>query len=132
MSKTFTIAIHGAPYSSQASHHGLKLTEALLAQGHEISRVFFFHDGVMNALNARVPPQEEQDQAQGWQALADTHGVELAVCIANALKRGVVSEAERDRYDTPTATLAAPFELVGLGQLIEAIATSDRYVEIPA
>ena len=132
MAKSFTIAIHGAPYSSQASHHGLRLAAALLDAGHTITRVFFFHEGVLNALNARVAPQEERDQAAGWHELARAHGLELAVCIANALKRGVVSREEQARYDSAAATLAEPFELVGLGQLIEAITTSDRYIEIPA
>ena len=128
----FTLAVHGAPYAGQSNHHALQFAHALLQAGHEISRVFFFHEGVYVALNSRVAPQDEADTTAQWQALAHQHDVELAVCIANGLKRGVLSEQERDRYDKPSATLAEGFELVGLGQLIEAIAVSDRYVEFPA
>ena len=128
----FTIAVHGAPYASGANQCALKFAEASLAAGHEIARVFFFHEGVLSALNSTVPPQDEGDVTSKWQDFAVANNVELAVCIANALKRGVLNESERDRYDRSCATLAEGFEIVGLGQLIEAISKSDRYVEFPA
>jgi tRNA 2-thiouridine synthesizing protein D len=53
------------------------------------------------------------------------------VCIASAIKRGVVNETERERYEQTAATLADGFELVGLGQLIAGIQHSDRYIEFP-
>ena len=128
----FTIAVHGAPYASSANQSALKFAEASLASGHEIARVFFFHEGVLSGLSSTVPPQDEANVIGDWQAFAAANGVELAVCIANALKRGVLNESERDRYEKPAATLADGFEIVGLGQLIDAISTSDRYVEFPA
>jgi len=131
-SLTFAIAVHGSPYASQASHHALRLCEALIESGHRIARIFFFHEGVFQALSSRVTPQDESDVTAAWQTFAAAHEVELAVCIANALKRGVVSDTEATRYEREASTLAEPFELVGLGQLIEAVASADRYVEIPA
>lgn len=128
----FTIAVHGAPYASQSNQHALKFSEAAIAAGHQISRIFFYHEGVYAALNSRVPPQDEGDVTAEWQAFAQQNDVELAVCIANGLKRGILSEGERARYEKSSATLADGFELVGLGQLIDAIATSDRYIEFPA
>ena len=128
----FTIAVHGSPYASQANQHALAFSEAAIASGHEIARVFFYHEGVLTALNSQVPPQEEKDVAAGWRHFAAEHEVELAVCIANGLKRGVLSEDEKKRYEMSAATLAEGFELVGLGQLIDTIAQSDRYVEFPA
>ena len=99
---------------------------------HVITRVFFYHEGVLTALNSQVPPQKERDVLADWQAFSNENKVELAVCIANGLKRGVLSEDERTRYDKTAATLADGFELVGLGQLIDAIASSERYLEFPA
>jgi sulfur relay (sulfurtransferase) complex TusBCD TusD component (DsrE family) len=43
-----------------------------------------------------------------------------------------VDATEQARYNLPSDTLSNTFELVGLGQLIGAIATADRYVEFPA
>ena len=99
-----------------------------MTQGHKIERIFFYHDGVLQALQTQVAPQGEIDLTEQWQALAE-QGVELAVCIASAIKRGVIDETEQGRYDKQAATLAHGFELVGLGQLIAGIQQSDRYIE---
>ena len=128
----FTVAVHGAPYAGFANHHALGFCESLLQQGHQLNRVFFYHEGVLTGLNSRVVPQDEVDVVQRWLDLKEQYAVELAVCIANALKRGVINASEQTRYNKPAATLRPEFELVGLGQLIDAIAHSDRYVEFPA
>ena len=128
----FTVAVHGAPYASFASHHALGFCESLLLQGHQLNRVFFYHEGVLTGLSTRVVPQGETDIVQRWLDLKQEHAVELAICIANALKRGVINESERIRYSKPAATLLTGFELVGLGQLIDAVAHCDRYIEFPA
>ena len=129
----YALAVHGAPYSSNAAEHALSFIEALQACGHEVERVFFFHEGVYQGLNGQVTPQSLHDNAlqPRWAAVA-AQGIELAVCIASGIKRGVVDSAEHERYDTPAATLYADFTLVGLGQLIAAINNAHRYVEFPA
>lgn len=128
----FTVAVHGAPYASFANHHALGFCESLLQQGHQLNRVFFYHEGVLAGLNSRVVPQDEVDVVQRWLELKEQYAFELAICIANALKRGVINDSEQKRYNKPAATLQSEFELVGLGQLIDAIAHSDRYIEFPA
>ena len=128
----FAIAIHGAPYASFAHQRGLILAKSILAEGHELTRIFFYHEAVNVALNSSVPPQGEANLTGHWQAFQKQHNVELAVCIANALKRGVLSAEEQQRYEKNHPTLAPCFELVGLGQLIDAMSEADRYVEIPA
>ncbi|MEM7080349.1 MAG: sulfurtransferase complex subunit TusD [Pseudomonadota bacterium] len=128
----FTLAVHGAPYASSAHQHALKFARACGAAGHGINRVFFYHEAVDVALNTRVAPQDEIDFTAEWQALAREYDIELAVCIANGIKRGVLSGSEAERYERNTATLSDGFELVGLGQLIEAISAAERYVEFPA
>ena len=124
----FILAVHGSPHSSESGEHALNFARAALAQGHKIERIFFYHDGVLQALRTQVAPQGEIDLTEQWQALAE-QGVELAVCIASAIKRGVIDETEQGRYDKQAATLARGFELVGLGQLIAGIQQSDRYIE---
>ena len=131
-SHSFTIAVYGSPYASMAHTHALKFSSALLAKGHTITRVFFYREGVYVALNARVAPQDEDDVTAQWLALQSEYDLSLNVCIANALKRGIVDQSEADRYEKSAATIATGFELVGLGQLIDGMLTSDRYVEFPA
>lgn len=128
----FAIAVHGAPYSSQAAGTALRFVRSALEQGHEVARVFFYHDGVYGASALAVPPQDEPSPMADWAELAAHHQIELAVCIAAALKRGIVDAGEQERYDLAASNLAPPFSIVGLGQLIEAIGSSDRFVTFSA
>ena len=42
----FTIVVHSAPYSSQGAHTALRFCQALIDEGHEIYRLFFFRAGL--------------------------------------------------------------------------------------
>ena len=95
----FTVAVHGAPHASFANHHALGFCESLLQQGHQLNRVFFYHEGVLAGLNSRVVPQDEVDVVQRWLELKEQYAFELAICIDNALKRGVINESEQKRYN---------------------------------
>lgn len=124
----FTLIVHSAPHSGQGSHTALSFARALLAQGHGIQRVFFYLDGAENALSTRVSPQGEADILVGWQTLARENSCELAVCIAAALRRGVLNREEADRYERSAANTADHFVIVGLGQLIDAVVESDQCI----
>ena len=127
-----SLAVHGGPYGSSSARSALQFSRAALSRGHELYRVFFYHDGVRAADTLSVTPQDEESLVTQWAALHLDHGVELAVCIAAALKRGVLNEEERARYDRSAANLHPAFEIVGLGQLIDATITSDRFVTFGA
>jgi tRNA 2-thiouridine synthesizing protein D len=126
-----TISVHGAPFSSQAADTALRFVRAALAAGHNVHRVFFYHDGVHTASALAVAPQDEPSPHGGWIELAD-QGVELAVCIAAALKRGVIDDGERERYGLAFGNADGRFAIVGLGQLIESIVSTDRFVTFAA
>jgi tRNA 2-thiouridine synthesizing protein D len=124
----FVIAVHGAPITSYAGEHALGFAQAALSDGHQIERIFFLHDGIYHAVRTRSPGPDGLDLVPSWQHLADA-GIELAVCIGSAGRRGLVPAAE----STPTTTpLAQGFQLAGLGQLIAGIQAADRYLEFPA
>lgn len=127
-----SVAVHGAPYASSAARTALGFVESALALGHRIHRVFFYHDAVLTAAEGGVAPQDERDVQAGWVRLQQSQGVELALCIANALKRGMLNEEERRRYGKPAATVRNAFAIVGLGQLVEAMVESDRFVTFAA
>lgn len=128
----FALAVHGAPYSAQSADTALRFARAALAAGHSIPRVFFYHDGVHSASALAVPPQDEPSPQPGWVALAEQHGIELAVCIAASLKRGVVNAEEQSRYELPGSNVHPAFTIVGLGQLLDAILSSDRFITFAA
>jgi tRNA 2-thiouridine synthesizing protein D len=124
----FSLAVYSAPYSSQASYSAYRFAVALLSQGHHLHRIFFYQDGVHNATNLAAPPQDEFNLQQSWQALAKNHNLDLIVCIAAGLRRGILDSDEANRYDKPSHNIAEEFTISGLGQLIEAAVMSDRLI----
>ncbi len=124
----FSLAIYAAPYSSQASYSAYQFAQALLQAGHHLHRIFFYHDGVHNASSLSAPPQDEINLSSSWQTLALTHNIDMVVCVAAALRRGILNEEESSRYEKPAYNLAEPFTISGLGQLVEAAVISDRLI----
>lgn len=122
----FTLNICGAPYSSQAPLSALRFARAALAAGHQINRVFFYQDAVTLASSLSCPPQDELHLTREWQQLAGDHQLELLVCVAAALRRGLVDEKEATRFGLQHHNLADGFVLAGLGQLIDGMANCDR------
>lgn len=122
----FTLNVFGAPLSSQSSDSAYRFASAALAGGHQIDRVFFYGDGVLNANSLLSPPSDEQNLFSKWAKLSMQHKLPLIVCIAAAVRRGVLNQEEAKRYDKAQHNLAAPFEVSGLGQLIEGVVNSDR------
>lgn len=127
-SHTFALAVYGAPFSSQASYSALNFAHALQREGHRLTQVFFYQDAVYHAHQQTHPPQDEVHLTQAWQALAQSTQAELLVCVAAAVKRGIFDAQEAQRYQDAQANLAQGFQLVGLGQLLDALHTQDRLI----
>ena len=123
-----SVVLNEGPYQHQAADTAYHFTRAALAKGHEIFRVFFYHDGVNNGTRLTTPPQDDRDIVSRWSALAEEHGVDLVVCVAAAQRRGIVDESEQKRHAKDASNLAPGFRISGLGQLIEAGIESDRVV----
>ena len=123
----FAIALYSAAHSP-SSRRALRFAEAALAGGHEIVRLFFYQDGVHSASSTLVTPQDEQDIAQQWATFVTQNQLDGVVCIAAALRRGVLNEDEATRYQRSAVNLIAPWELSGLGQLHDAIQSADRLI----
>ena len=124
----FAIVVYGAPYSDQASRSGYLFTRAVLEQGHDVYRVFFYHDGVYTANVLAVPPQDEADIQLDWATLGKDHDLDMVVCIASALRRGMLDKAEANRYEKHAANINPQFTISGLGQLIDASLQADKIV----
>lgn len=124
----FSLVILAAPGVSQGSASALQFAQCLIGQGHQLHRLFFYGDGVHNATILAAPPQDELDLPRQWQDLIREHKLDAVVCIAAAIRRGLVDETEATRYSKSAANLAAEFQLSGLGQLVDACVHSDRVV----
>lgn len=122
----YALLVLDAPDSRAAAGSALRFARAATARGHAVPRVFFYGDGVLAGNALSVPPQDETDLRAGWRAFAQANGTELVVCIAAALRRGVLDEGERGRYEKSAASLDPAFSLAGLGQLADAALGCDR------
>jgi len=122
------VVVNEGPYTHQASDTAYQFVKAALAKGHEIYRVFFYHDGVNNGTRLTVPPQDERNIVKRWSDLAEEHGLDLVVCVAAAQRRGIVDEGEAQRNGKDATNIAPGFRISGLGQLVEGGVQSDRLV----
>jgi tRNA 2-thiouridine synthesizing protein D len=123
----FAIALFAPPHAP-SSRRALRFAQAVLAGGHEIVRLFFYQDGVHSASSNVISPQDELDLTGEWRDFVRTEQLDGVVCIAAALRRGVLDTQEAQRYAAGSANLQAPWELSGLGQLHEATQQADRLV----
>ena len=122
----FAVLVTEGPYTHQASDTAYHFAKAALEKGHEIVRVFFYHDGVLNATALATPPKDDRDVTQRWSALAQQYRLDLVACIAAAQRRGIVDADEARRHGLDVDNLAPWFRISGLGQLIEAGIEADR------
>jgi tRNA 2-thiouridine synthesizing protein D len=123
-----SLVIHGAPGATQGAQSALNFCQAALQDGHQVYRLFFYEDGVNNAHALAVWPQDERDLNAAWAALIRTHELDAVVCVASALKRGVLNPEEASRYEKNAASLDPAFDISGLGQWVDACLHSDRVV----
>jgi tRNA 2-thiouridine synthesizing protein D len=113
----FTIIVNNGPYQSQSSDTACQFAQEVISEGHELIQVFFYFDGVWNALSHSEPPQDDRNVIGNWSKLAEENDLDLIVCSSTAQKRGV-----------GLSSVAPGFRIDTLGRLSEAVTISDRVV----
>ena len=124
----FAIMVSEGPYTHQATDSAYQFAKAAIAKGHEVTRVFFYHDGVNNGTRLTVPPQDDRHIVNRWSEIATQHNIDLVICIAAAQRRGLLDDNEAKRQGKDASNIAPGFRISGLGQLVEAGIQSDRLV----
>ena len=122
----FSVMVNEGPYTHQAADTACHFIDAALKAGHEVFRVFFYHDGVNNGTRMTTPPQDDRNIVNRWSALAAEHDLDLVRCVAAAQRRGILDADEAKRNGKDADNIAPGFRISGLGQLIEAGIQSDR------
>ncbi len=125
---SYTLVITGAPWSSQAPQSALAFARELVTAGHRVDRVFLYGEGVLLASALASPPSDEVHWPRQWAGFLTEHSVPATVCIASALRRGIIDDTEQARYELPASNLLAPFEVAGLGDWVEGNLKSDRII----
>jgi len=122
------VLVNEGPYQHQASDSAYQFVSAALNAGHEVLRVFFYHDGVNNGTRLMTPPQDDRHIQKRWSTLASEHELDLVLCVAACQRRGMVDEGEMKRNSKDANNIAEGFRISGLGQLIEAGIEADRLI----
>ena len=112
-----SLLVQGDPLSTNSPSLALHFAREAVSQGHALYRVFFYKDAVHLANRFISVPSDETDLQSEWQTFAKDSGTELTVCIAAGQRRGIAEDV-----------IADGFSIVGLGQMVEAMAESDRTV----
>ena len=100
------VVVSEGPYTHQAADTAYHFVKSALAKGHEVPRIFFYHDGVNVSTRLSVPPQDERHIQKNWTALAGEHGIDLVVCIAAAQRRGLLDQNEAERQGKDADNIA--------------------------
>ena len=124
----FSLLIYASKTSGQSEQTALRFVRSALSQGHKIHRIFFYGESVTTASDFKVIPRDEANLPLQWLDLAEAHSIDLVVCIAAAVRRGILDEGEAKRHDKAAANMINGFALSGLGQLADAIIRSDRVI----
>lgn len=124
----FSLLVLGSPYAGGSSDSAWRYARAVLDEGHELYRIFFYHEGVYLGNDLGAPPQDETNHTRRWAELAGESSTELVLCVASALKRGILDDREATRHEKTGASAHPGFLISGLGQLIDAHAHCDRLV----
>lgn len=104
---TFCILIK----SKLSNQEAVNYCKNLIKDNHKINCLFFYSDGVLNAI-------QTNEFATHWSLFASSNKLPLTVC-STAIERRAIKET----------SLASGFSLSGLGQFMEAVCNSDKLVE---
>lgn len=126
---SYTIILTQSPALSESHATAQRLVAELINNGDIIDRVFFYQDAAYIGLKTQIPGQGLQASFDGWLNLQKQNNFPLQICIANALRRGIVDNTEAERYQQ-LETLQSGFQLCGLGEIAEACQTSDRIITL--
>ena len=111
------VLVNEGPFTHQASDSAYHFTKAAIVKGHQVLRVFFYYDGVNNANKLSSPQADDRNLIKMWSALGTAYDLDLVVCVAAGLRRGIKEEI-----------LAEGFRISGLGQLIEVGIAADKTI----
>lgn len=119
-----TVLLITSPPTSIHAWHALGLAQALHDK-QEVFRVFFYQDGVQVANNLLWVPDDQRNLAHEWKKLS----IRLPVCVSAALARGITDAENAQRHCLNHHNLAEGFELVGLGELADAVQLAHRLIQ---
>ncbi|MBK4775770.1 sulfurtransferase complex subunit TusD [Candidatus Pantoea edessiphila] len=125
----YSLLVTGPPFGSQNATSALLFSYALLKEGHKLSSIFFYREGVLNANLFIIIPKNEFNLLKAWQDLNKKEGVLLKICISSAFYRGILNAQEAEHRYCFLGNLQLGFNFSSLRSLAADIVKSDRVVQ---
>lgn len=122
---TFALIV-STPPTDNKTYTALKFAQTVVAQGHTISGVFFYQDGVMNANQLVQTPSDELNLMTAWQEFHKQTDTPLHLCITAAERRGLTDSLDNDQVPN----IALNFTISGLGELVVLTSQADKVVQL--
>ena len=114
----FTLLVSGPPYGREAASLAYLFAREAWAGKCPVDAVFFYEDGVLNALKTVAPASGEADLPALWRELSRDTGMRLVLCSAAGERRGAVA-----------GSVAPDFEIGALSDLADLLLTGSRLVQ---
>ena len=115
---------------SQSAASAWHYAQAVVQSEHNLTGVFFYAAGVSNANRFQTVLADELALYAKWCDLATQHNVDLFVCVTAANRRGLQSDLDAQHNQvTDQFNIEAPFQSVGLGELVSLMNSADRMVQ---
>jgi len=101
------------------SYTALKFANALIQKQQTINFIYFITDSVYMANKNIDMPSDEYNIAMQWSDFAAANNLDLTVCAASGLRRGI-----------DESILWSRFKMGSIGQLVESCEQADRVISL--
>ena len=109
------VTVNAGPWRGTRALTAWRFARSAAAAGHRVFTVFFFEDGVFNALDGRECDAGTPRLARAWAEFSGEKDCELLLCSAAAQRRLPESPPE-------------PWREAGLAEFVDALQSCDRVV----
>ena len=122
------LLVNEGPYQHQAADTAYQFATAAIEKGHEIFRVFFYHDGVNNGTRLTTPPQDDRQASSAAGPSLPRRTTWTSWCASRRPSGGASATRTSRNATARMPTTSRRVRISGLGQLVEAAIECDRLV----
>ncbi len=108
--QVFTLLVHGGPYGAETSTLAYLFAQEAV-KNHAVRAVFFYEDGVLNAIRSMNPASDEFNLVKAWISLAQEHQIRLVICESAGERRGINNVTIDGSFEIGALSDAASFSL---------------------
>jgi len=103
----------------QDGDKALEFAEQAISKGDQFNLIYFLFDGVFVANKFIDMPTDEPDLHKLWTEFATNNHIDLTVCAASGLRRGITEQTMGEKFHTGS-----------IGQFIEACEAADKVITL--